>query len=158
MSKANWQKLINLRVLMTMSPKLVLLGTNGEPKRKAHRIRPKSTTKLLTTTPVIGHDEAEMNQNEENAAVDGTSRYRWWAVASTGQLLWGIYAYRRGFAGECRMMPLKAFAVASLFVGATASASMASLRACGIHSVEDMKVVGESIRTGLGLTRRARED
>ncbi|XP_049383210.1 uncharacterized protein LOC125847610 [Solanum stenotomum] len=99
-----------------------------------------------------------MNQNEENAAVDGTSRYRWWAAASTGQLLWGIYAYRRGFAGECRMMPLKAFAVASLFVGATASASMASLRACGIHSVEDMKVVGESIRTGLGLTRRAREE
>lgn len=87
---------------------------------------------------MIGHDEAVMNQNEENAAVDGTSRYRWWAAASTGQLLWGIYAYRRGFAGECRMMPLKAFAVASLFVGATASASMASLRACGIHSVSSL--------------------
>ncbi|XP_055817537.1 uncharacterized protein LOC129886736 [Solanum dulcamara] len=101
-----------------------------------------------------------MNQNEENTAGagTGTDRYRWWAAASTGQLLWGIYAYRRGFAGECRMMPLKAFAVASLFVGATASASMASLRACGIHSVEDMKVVGASIRTGLGLTRRAQED
>ncbi|KAF3654855.1 putative pentatricopeptide repeat-containing protein-like [Capsicum annuum] len=99
-----------------------------------------------------------MKQNEENAASGGAANYRWWAAASTGQLLWGIYSYRRGYSGECKMMPLKAFAVASLFVGATASASMASLRACGIYSVEDMKVVGESIRTGLGLTRRARED
>ncbi|CAN4125922.1 unnamed protein product [Withania somnifera] len=99
-----------------------------------------------------------MNQNEEIVTGGGSSHYRWWAAASTGQLLWGIYAYRRGYSGECRMMPLKAFAVASLFVGATASASMASLRACGIYSVEDMKVVGASIRTGLGLTRRTRED
>ncbi|CAN4111830.1 unnamed protein product [Withania somnifera] len=99
-----------------------------------------------------------MIENEENASGGGAVDYRWWAATSTGQLLWGIYAYRRGYSGECRMMPLKAFAIASLFVGATASASMASLRACGIYSVEDMKVVGSSIRTGLGLTQRTRED
>ncbi|XP_060218952.1 uncharacterized protein LOC132645774 [Lycium barbarum] len=89
-----------------------------------------------------------MNQKEVNKGGG-----RWWALASGGQLVWGIYALRRGYAGESGMMPLKAFAVASLFVGATASASMASLRAYGIYSVEDMKVVGESIRTGLGSTR-----
>ncbi|KAF3625258.1 putative Import inner membrane translocase subunit tim21, mitochondrial precursor [Capsicum annuum] len=79
-----------------------------------------------------------MKQNEENAASGGAANYRWWAAASTGQLLWGIYSYRRGYSGECKMMPLKAFAVASLFVGATASASMASLRACGIYSVNSL--------------------
>ncbi|KAM3266169.1 hypothetical protein P3L10_003163 [Capsicum annuum] len=89
-----------------------------------------------------------MNQNEENAASGGGAHYRWWAAASTGQLLWGIYAYRRGYSGECEMMPLKAF------VGATASASMASLRACGIYSVEDMKVVGRGGPTCIFGRRR----
>ncbi|KAK4379455.1 hypothetical protein RND71_001317 [Anisodus tanguticus] len=98
-----------------------------------------------------------MNQNEVTDTSGGAAHYRWWAAASTGQLVWGIYALRRGYAGECRMMPLKAFAVASLFVGATASASMASIRAYGIHSVEDLKVVGASIRTGLGLTQMTQQ-
>ncbi|XP_009789350.1 uncharacterized protein [Nicotiana sylvestris] len=99
-----------------------------------------------------------MNQKEVSNAAGGTAHHRWWAAASTGQLVWGIHAFRKGYAGECRLMPLKAFGVASLFVGAIASASVASLQASGIHSVEDMKAVGASIRTGLGLTRRARDD
>ena len=63
-------------------------------------------------------------------------KYLWWATATTVQLAWGIAAYRRGYnGGDSRLMPLKAFAVASLFVGATATAAFTTLSAYGIHSV-----------------------
>ncbi|KAJ8565581.1 hypothetical protein K7X08_008157 [Anisodus acutangulus] len=122
------------------------MSTNEKP---IEQIRDRLLSSF-TRTPAIGHDESAMNENEVNGTSGSAAHYRWWAAASTGQLVWGIFALRRGYAGECRMMPLKAFAIASLFVGASASASMASIRAYGIHSVEDMKVVGASIRTGLG--------
>ncbi len=41
----------------------------------------------------------------------------------------------RGFAGDSRLMPFKAFSVASLFVGGAASASYAALQASGIRKV-----------------------
>ncbi|XP_059651631.1 uncharacterized protein LOC132299171 [Cornus florida] len=88
----------------------------------------------------------------------GSGGYWWWAAASTVQLVWGIHSYRRGFAGDSRFMPLKAFAVASLFVGATASATVGTLRASGIHSVGDAKELGESIRTELGIPPKARDE
>lgn len=78
----------------------------------------------------------------------------WWGIGSTAQLGWGIRAMRKGYAGDGRLMPVKAFAVASLFVGAAATASVAALRASGIHTVEDMKEVGANIRTGLGIPPR----
>jgi hypothetical protein len=46
-----------------------------------------------------------------------------------------VSSVRRGCAGESRLMPLKAFAVASLFVGAAASASVSALHASGIYKV-----------------------
>jgi hypothetical protein len=67
--------------------------------------------------------------------VGGTYSHLWWALASAAQLGWGISSYKRGHAGDSRLMPLKAFAVASLFVGATASASMSLLKGSGIHKV-----------------------
>ncbi|KAA8515871.1 hypothetical protein F0562_019050 [Nyssa sinensis] len=88
----------------------------------------------------------------------GIGGYWWWAAASSAQLAWGINFYRKGYAGDSRFMPLKAFAVASLFVGATASAAVGILRASGVHSVEDAKEVGASIRSGLGIPRRARDE
>ncbi|KAL9259504.1 hypothetical protein AKJ16_DCAP12949 [Drosera capensis] len=70
--------------------------------------------------------------------VDGGSEWWapwWWAVASTGQLAWAIAAYRKGHAGDSRMMPMKAFGVASLFVGAGAAATIGTLKSFGIHQV-----------------------
>ncbi|KAL3833080.1 hypothetical protein ACJIZ3_007816 [Penstemon smallii] len=88
---------------------------------------------------------------EEIRAVE---EYWWWGAASTAQLGWGIYVYRKFYAGESRLMPFKAFSVASLIVGASATAAVASLRASGVHSVQDMKTVGANIRTGLGIRPR----
>ncbi|CAN1296586.1 hypothetical protein LINPERPRIM_LOCUS23186 [Linum perenne] len=48
---------------------------------------------------------------------------------------WGVFSWRRGYAGDGSLMPLKAFAVASLFVGSAASASFCAIRASGIHKV-----------------------
>ncbi|GFP92977.1 hypothetical protein PHJA_001442000, partial [Phtheirospermum japonicum] len=61
--------------------------------------------------------------------------YCWWAAASTTKLGLGISAIRRGHAGESTFMPFKAFSVASLFVGVTASAAVASLHSSGLQSV-----------------------
>ncbi|EXB37615.1 hypothetical protein L484_021821 [Morus notabilis] len=61
------------------------------------------------------------------------SHWRWWAAASAAQLGWGVASFKKGYAGHSNLMPLKAFAVASLFVGAAASASLSALHASGIH-------------------------
>ncbi|KAL9429924.1 hypothetical protein AB3S75_025332 [Citrus x aurantiifolia] len=70
-------------------------------------------------------------ESDTDAGVNGT--HWWWALASTGQLGWGISSFRRGYAGDSRLMPVKAFGVASLFVGSAASASLAFLQASGIR-------------------------
>lgn len=59
----------------------------------------------------------------------------YWAIASVSQLGWAVSSYRKGYTGDHRFMPLKAFAVASLFLGASASASVAFLKVSGIHKV-----------------------
>ncbi|KAJ1388271.1 hypothetical protein SESBI_39244 [Sesbania bispinosa] len=59
----------------------------------------------------------------------------WWGVASAAQIGWGMRSYTKGYAGDSRFMPVKAFAVASLFVGSAASASVLLLQANGIHGV-----------------------
>ncbi|KAE9463056.1 hypothetical protein RHGRI_001352 [Rhododendron griersonianum] len=87
----------------------------------------------------------------------GGGGYLWWAAASTAQIALGIKSIRRGHAGDSHLMPFKAFVVASLFVGATASAAVALLRSSGVYSVEDMKEVGANIRTGLGVPPRAQD-
>uniref|UniRef100_A0A803LIC5 Uncharacterized protein n=1 Tax=Chenopodium quinoa TaxID=63459 RepID=A0A803LIC5_CHEQI len=58
----------------------------------------------------------------------------WWVIASAAQLGWGIKSYKKGFTGDCRFMPARAFGVASLFVGAAATASVSALSAAGIHN------------------------
>ncbi|KAL5538194.1 hypothetical protein UlMin_045529 [Ulmus minor] len=83
----------------------------------------------------------------------------WWATGSAAQLGWGIFSFKRGYSGQCNLMPLRAFGVASLFVGAGASASIAALKASGIHKVEDLMEVGANIRNALGVRpRRARDE
>lgn len=84
----------------------------------------------------------------------GGGGYWWWAAASGTQLVWGIYSFRKGYSGDSRLMPLKAFGVASLFVGATATATVGTISASGIHSVKDAVEVGASIRSGLGVKGR----
>ncbi|GFP98877.1 hypothetical protein PHJA_002031600, partial [Phtheirospermum japonicum] len=68
----------------------------------------------------------------KNLSVHG---YCWWAAASTAKLGLGISAIKRGRTDESTFMPFKAFSVASLFVGVSASTSMASLRSFDLQSV-----------------------
>ncbi|EOX96408.1 PREDICTED: uncharacterized protein LOC18614427 [Theobroma cacao] len=82
----------------------------------------------------------------------------YWATASVAQFGWAVSSYRKGYAGDHRLMPFKAFAVASLFLGASASASVSFLKASGIHKVEDLMEVGASIRAGLGTRPRAGDE
>lgn len=66
----------------------------------------------------------------------GSSRsHLWWALGGAAQIGWGISSFLRGYAGDSRLMPFKAFYVASLFVGGGASASFAALQASGIRKV-----------------------
>ena len=78
---------------------------------------------------------AEEDFRAEAGAAESGTHWRTWAAASAAQLGWGIASFRKGYAGHSNLMPLKAFAVASLFVGAAASASLATLHASGIHKV-----------------------
>ncbi|KAK6143041.1 hypothetical protein DH2020_023389 [Rehmannia glutinosa] len=100
----------------------------------------------------------EEKLKEEGSVVTGVEGYWLWVAASTAQLGWGISTIRKGYGGDSTLMPFKAFAVASLFVGAAATAAVASLRVSGVRSVEDMKVLGSNIRSGLGLRPRARDE
>ncbi|GMJ01422.1 hypothetical protein like AT3G60480 [Hibiscus trionum] len=79
----------------------------------------------------------------------------YWAIASVTQFGWAVSSYRKGYTGDHRLMPVKAFGVASLFLGASTTASIAFLKASGIHKVEDLMDVGASIRSGLGIRPRA---
>ncbi|KAK3019677.1 hypothetical protein RJ639_004152 [Escallonia herrerae] len=72
--------------------------------------------------------------NDGDAGRGGGGERCWWA-ASFAQLAWGIYSFRKGYSGDSHLMPLKAFAVASLFLGATTTAGVGTLRSSGIYSV-----------------------
>ncbi|XP_010469179.1 PREDICTED: uncharacterized protein LOC104749283 [Camelina sativa] len=87
----------------------------------------------------------------ERSLLDGSDHW-WWALGSGAQIMWGVRLIRRGYAGDIRLMPLKAFGVASLFVGSLATSSVAVVRATGIHTVQDAIDLGASIRTNLGVT------
>ncbi|CAK7347800.1 unnamed protein product [Dovyalis caffra] len=97
---------------------------------------------------------------EDDGRGAGTKTQWWWwcAMASMAQLGWGISSLKKGYAGDSRYMPLKACAVASLFVGSAASASIAVLKASGMHTVEDFLEVGANMRTGLGIPPRVPKD
>ncbi|TKY66282.1 hypothetical protein E2542_SST09153 [Spatholobus suberectus] len=84
---------------------------------------------------------------------DGGTQW-WWGVASAAQMGLGMRSYAKGYAGDSRLMPFKAFAVASLFVGSAASASALLLHANGIHRVEDLMEAGANLRAKLGLPPR----
>lgn len=77
-------------------------------------------------------------QISEKLMLGGTHTHYWWAIASAAQLGWGIRACKKGYVGNGSLMPLKAFSVASLFVGAAATAAFGALRASGIHTVSMM--------------------
>jgi hypothetical protein len=73
---------------------------------------------------------------EEVTGGGGGGGIQWlWGVASAAQMGLGVRSYRKGHAGDSCLMPLKAFTVASLFIGSAASASVFILHANGIHGV-----------------------
>ncbi|CAA7029547.1 unnamed protein product [Microthlaspi erraticum] len=105
---------------------------------------------------ISGETTAKMDeQNDAGAGGDSSlfdgSAHWWWAMGSGAQIMWGVRCIRRGYAGDMRLMPLKAFGVASLFVGAIATTSVAFLSASGIHTVQDAIDLGECIRTNMGI-------
>ncbi|KAL5215782.1 hypothetical protein ABZP36_007183 [Zizania latifolia] len=73
-------------------------------------------------------------------------RWPWWAGASAAQVTAGVAWFRRGMGCSAFAMPVKAFAIATLFVGAGATAVTAGVVAAGVGSVDEMKGVGASIR------------
>ncbi|KAL1314860.1 uncharacterized protein LOC110263561 isoform X2 [Arachis ipaensis] len=81
-----------------------------------------------------------------------------WGAATAAQLGWGLRSYTQGFTGDSRFMPVKAFAVASLFVGSAASASVLILRSNGIHKVDDLIEAGANLRAKLGLPPRKQDN
>ncbi|XP_062185649.1 uncharacterized protein LOC133889186 [Phragmites australis] len=81
-------------------------------------------------------------------------RWPWWAAASAAQAASGAAWFRRGRGGTAVAMPFRAFAIASLFVGAGATAVAAGVVAAGVGSVEEMKGVGASIRRWMGAPPR----
>lgn len=79
-----------------------------------------------------------MGEKEESrmVAADGAFEGHWpWASAGAAQLGWGVASIKRGYAGQNNLMPLKAFAVATLFVGGASSTAVAMLQLSGIRSV-----------------------
>jgi hypothetical protein len=59
----------------------------------------------------------------------------WWAGASAAQLTAGLVWFRRGKGGGDMTMPFRAFAIATLIVGAGATAVTAGVSAAGVGSV-----------------------
>ncbi|WOH09314.1 hypothetical protein DCAR_0728770 [Daucus carota subsp. sativus] len=88
----------------------------------------------------------------------GAGSWEKWTAASVIQLGTGIYSYRKVRSGECRLMPLKAFGIASLFVGAGFTSLFALVTANGIHSVNDFVKVGANIRSSLGARPRTQNE
>lgn len=70
----------------------------------------------------------------------------WWLGASAAQITGALVWFRRGKGGSDMTMPFRAFAVASLVVGAGATAVTAGVSAAGVGSVEEMKGLGARIR------------
>lgn len=85
-----------------------------------------------------------MSQEAEAIGI-GDQRWIWWAGASSAQLVAGVAWCRRGYSGTGAAMPLKAFAAASLFVSAAASAATASFFASGFQSVMNFPIYPPSL-------------
>ncbi|KAK1364580.1 hypothetical protein POM88_040141 [Heracleum sosnowskyi] len=99
-----------------------------------------------------------MEEAVAESAGAGAGGWEKWTAASVIQLATGVYSYRRVRSGECRLMPLKAFGIASLFVGAGFTSVFAVVAANGIHSVNDFMEVGANIRSSLGARPRAHDE
>lgn len=84
--------------------------------------------------------------DERGGAGKKTQAWPWWAGATAAQLTTGLVWFRRGKSGGDMAMPFKAFAIATLFVGAGATAVTAGVSAAGVGSVEEMKDLGARIR------------
>ncbi|KAL5215185.1 hypothetical protein ABZP36_004337 [Zizania latifolia] len=83
-----------------------------------------------------------------------SERWPWWAGASGAQVAAGVAWFRRGRGGAAFVMPFKAFAIATLFVGSGATAITAGVLAADVGSVDDMKGMSASIRRWMGAPPR----
>ncbi|XP_042504667.1 uncharacterized protein LOC122081556 [Macadamia integrifolia] len=102
----------------------------------------------------MGNSEFGIVSEEGEKVGNGDGGGYWWGIASSTQLAAAVASYRKGYGGDSCFMPFKAFVVASLFVGAGATAVFGLLRVSGIREVKDLKKVGANIRSGLGVPPR----
>ncbi|TQE01193.1 hypothetical protein C1H46_013216 [Malus baccata] len=96
----------------------------------AYRILP---SKALPGASLSSVGDTQMQEEETpengNGGSGGSQTHLCWTGASAAQLGWAVMSSRKGCAGNSFTMPLKAFAVASLYVGSIAPrASLASAR------------------------------
>ncbi|XP_040379036.1 uncharacterized protein LOC107304135 [Oryza brachyantha] len=106
----------------------------------------------LFTHPANALVAAEMDDGGGRG--EEAERWPWWAGASAAQVAAGVAWFRGGRGGTAFAMPFKAFAIATLFVGAGATAVTAGVLAAGVGSVDEMKVAGASIRRWMGAPPR----
>ena len=90
---------------------------------------------LCVETPPNNLVAAAMDERGGGGDGVAAERWPWWAAASAAQAAAGVAWFRRGKGGTAVAMPFKAFAIASLFVGAGATAAAAGVLAAGVGSV-----------------------
>ncbi|XP_050386750.1 uncharacterized protein LOC126803046 [Argentina anserina] len=107
--------------------------------------------------------QAEMQEAEQHKGNGGNhcrtlmpDTHFLWAGAGAAQFASAVVLYRKGSGPRSTSMPFRACAIASLIVGAGATAAFAGIRASGIHKVDDLIQLRANIRTGLGVQRRAK--
>ncbi|KAJ8900159.1 hypothetical protein K2173_024799 [Erythroxylum novogranatense] len=103
-------------------------------------------------------DDGSRRDGDGDGGGGNIKSWWWWVVASGAQLGTGIASWRRGFVGDSRLMPIKAFGIASLFVGSGATATFAALQASDIRRVEDFIEIGANIRDWIEISTRARKE
>lgn len=92
---------------------------------------PAADPEMRNTLVAAGMDE----QGGGGGGSAAAERWPWWAAASAAQAGAGVAWFRRGKGGTAVAMPFRAFAIASLFVGAGATGIFAGVLAAGVGSV-----------------------
>lgn len=110
---------------------------NAARNEESEFISPFTVSEETTTEMEEQNDAVSRGAGGESSLFDGSAHW-WWAMGSGAQIMWGVRCIRRGYAGDLRFTPVKAFGIASLFVGAIATTSVAFLSASGIHTVSPM--------------------
>ncbi|KAJ7565292.1 hypothetical protein O6H91_02G055500 [Diphasiastrum complanatum] len=113
----------------------------------SHSLRLYSPMKASTSGT---HFDKGLNEPYMDRASNGSALL--WASCAAGQLIGARALYRRGDGGAA--MPLRAFLISTLLVGAGACSVVGVLDFSGLSEVHDFARLGRSIRKFLGKQPR----